>query len=310
MVAVLILTDSIHWAHLLGVSVAQGAMFAVQMPARQAAIPKLVGKERVGNAVALNAMAMSLMNVAAPGIGGLIYGIGSPAAAYITVTALMVVGVAVTSMIPKMYPDKAIEKKSVIADIKGGFSYARQNQIVRIMLIYSVIQALLSMPFRTMVPVFAKDLYGASASGVGLLATMAGLGGVAAAILAANLRKGQSRGMILLGAGVVSGITIFLVPTVPIYVVGAMMMIGAGFGETTRWGLGQALIMEETDDAYRARMMSLMMMSFGLMPAAVLPLGFAIEEWGARTALFGMSLMLLVVSVLFLIGSPKLRRLQ
>ena len=88
-----------------------------------------------------------------------------------------------------------------------------------------------------------------------------------------------------------------------------ILMIGAGFGETTRWGLGQALIMEETDDAYRARMMSLMMMSFGLMPAAVLPLGFAIEEWGARTALFGMSAMLLVVSILFLIGASKLRRL-
>ena len=71
-VLVLLLTDSIHWMHMFFVSVAQGAMFALQMPARQATIPALVGKDRVGNAVALNAMAMSLMNVGGPALGGYI----------------------------------------------------------------------------------------------------------------------------------------------------------------------------------------------------------------------------------------------
>ena len=68
--------------------------------------------------------------------------------------------------------------------------------------------------------------------------------------------------------------------------------------------------MEETDNGYRARMMSLMMMSFGLMPVAVMPMGFAIEEYGAQNALLGMSIILLIASVLFVIGSGRMRRLS
>ena len=70
LVAVLIIFDAVSWQALLGVSVAQGAMFAFQMPARQAAIPALVGQERLSNAIALNAMAMGLMTLVAPGLGG------------------------------------------------------------------------------------------------------------------------------------------------------------------------------------------------------------------------------------------------
>jgi len=55
-VAFLIITGTIAWGHLLAVSVFQGAMFAVQMPARQAVIPSLVGKNQLANAFALNAM--------------------------------------------------------------------------------------------------------------------------------------------------------------------------------------------------------------------------------------------------------------
>lgn len=309
-IAIVIIAGAIEWWHLFAVSIVQGAMFALQMPARQAAIPQLVGKERVGNAVALNAMAMSLMNIAAPGIGGVIYAFGGPEATYLVVTGMMLIAVLITSFIPKMYPNPNVVKDSVFHNIKAGFSYLRVNPLVKSLLIYSTVLALLSMPFRMLVPVFAQDLYGVDPDGVGLFATMIGVGGVAASFLAAGLKKGQHRGTIFLSAGIISGISLLLIGTLPFYVVGAALAIGIGFGETIRWGLGQALIMEETDDEYRARMMSLVMMSFGLMPIAVLPLGFAVEAWGAQTAAIGMAIILLTGSVLFSVFSRRIRALQ
>ena len=309
-VAAIVIAGVVEWWHLFIVSVVQGAMFALQMPARQAAIPKLVGKERVGNAVALNAMAMSLMNVAAPGIGGGIYAIGGPEVTYLVVTGMMITAVLVTGFIPKMYPGGEAAKKSVVDNIKGGFSYLKINPLVRILLIYSIVLALLSMPFRMLVPVFAEDLYGAGEFGVGIYAMMIGVGGVAASLLSASLRKGQHRGKIFLSAGIISGVSLLLIGAVPIYIAGAALAIGIGFGETIRWGLGQALIMEETDDEYRSRIMSLMMMSFGLMPLAVVPLGFAVKWFGAEESVLGMSAMLLVAAVLFILGSSRIRRLQ
>ena len=72
-VCILIFTGYIHWSHLFFVSLLQGAGFAMQLPARQAAIPDLVGRDNITNAVALNAMAMSFTTLAAPGIGGILY---------------------------------------------------------------------------------------------------------------------------------------------------------------------------------------------------------------------------------------------
>lgn len=309
-IAVILLAGAIEWWHLFIVSVVQGAMFALQMPARQAAIPQLVGKERVGNAVALNAMAMSLMNIAAPGIGGLIYAVGGPETVYLVVTAMMLISVIITSFIPKMYPTGNAAKDSVVHNIKAGFSYLKINPLVRSLLIYSTVLALLSMPFRMLVPVFAGELYGVDPDGVGLFATMIGVGGVAASFLAAGLKRGQHRGAVFLSAGIISGVSLLLIGSLPFYVVGAALAIGIGFGETIRWGLGQALIMEETDDEYRSRMMSLVMMSFGLMPIAVLPLGLAIDAFGAQPAAIGMAIILLIGAVLFSVFAGRIRALQ
>ena len=66
-IAVLIATDVVHWVHLFFASMLQGATFAFQMPARQAILPRLVGKENITNAVALNSAGMGIMTIVAPG---------------------------------------------------------------------------------------------------------------------------------------------------------------------------------------------------------------------------------------------------
>ena len=77
-VAFLVFFELIHWSHLFIVAVFQGAGFALQLPARQAAIPSLVGENRITNAIALNAIAMSVTSLASPGIGGFLYEFISP----------------------------------------------------------------------------------------------------------------------------------------------------------------------------------------------------------------------------------------
>ena len=52
-VAVSISTGTVSWYHLLAVSMVQGGVFSFFMPARQALIPHLVGKDMLTNAMAL-----------------------------------------------------------------------------------------------------------------------------------------------------------------------------------------------------------------------------------------------------------------
>ncbi len=309
LIAISILTGSIHWSHLFITSLAQGALFAFQMPARQAAIPKLVGKDRLSNAIALNAMAMSLMTLVAPAIGGGIYALSGAEGVYLVITGMNLVAVVFTSMIPKMYPDPGKAGMSVLQNIRAGFAYIWSRPLVRLLLIQGIVVALLSMPFRMLVQVYAIDVYGSGPVGIGLLLAMAGLGGVAGSLAIASLRRGQKRGAVLLGSAVLSGVALLSITMFPVYIVGLVAMAGIGLGESGRWALGQSLIMEETSDEFRARVMSVMMMTFGFMPLGVMPLSAAIAEFGARPAVAGMAILLLVISTLFILTQPMLRRL-
>ena len=307
-VAFLIISGTVVWGHLFAVSVIQGAMFAVQMPARQAVIPSLVGKHQLANAFALNAMAMSIMTLLAPALAGVLYETTGPENVYLVVSAMMVSSVIFTSRVPKMYPAKDDSKTTVLQNIVAGFRYIGQNKFVLNLMIYSVIVALLSLPFRMLVQVYAKDVYGSEPSQVGVLLTALGVGGLIGSISIANLRKGHHRGWVLLGGAFVSGAALTLIVGVPVFAAGIIGMVGIGLGEQARWALGQSLMMENTADEYRARVMSVLMMSFGMLPLGMLPLGYAMKELGARPAVAISAALLFTFAVLSVILLPRLRR--
>jgi MFS family permease len=309
-VAVLIFTGTLAWGHLLAVSVSQGAMFALQMPARQAAIPSLVSKNQLPNAFALNAMAMSMMTLVAPALAGVLYEVIGPEYVYVMVSVIMLSAVIFTSIVPKMYPPASITKTSVMENIKGGFRYIGQNKIVLNLMIYSVVVALLSMPFRMLVQVYAKDVYGSEPSEVGILLTAMGLGGLVGTIIIANLRKGNQRGWIVLIGAIVASASMGLIVVVPVFAAGVLGMVGMGLAEQARWALGQSLMMENTTDEYRARVMSVLMMTFGLMPLGMLPLGYAMKEFGARPSVAVSAAALLIFALLAIIFMPRLRNAQ
>ncbi len=308
-IAVLITTGMINWVHLLIASVIQGAMFAFQMPARQAMIPRMVGNATTTNAISLNAVGMSLMTMGAPAVGGLLYAFVGPDGVYYAIAGLYASAVVATSMIPQYHPDPRAVKKSVFADIKSGVTYVNQRPVVKTLLLYAVAVVLLTMPFRMLTPVFAKDVYGAGPEQVGILIAVTGAGGLVGALGVAGLRRGQKRGLVLLGSAVVSGLVMAIIATVPVYMVGLVAMLGIGFGESIRWALSQALAVEETSDEFRARVMSLLMMTYGLMPLGVLPVSYSFDRFGAERTIAGLAVILLAVTAFYMVVRPTLRRI-
>lgn len=311
-VGFMILTNFIEWWHLMIVSTLQGCVFALQIPARTAAMSQLVPKQLIGNAMALNSTAMTLMSVAAPAVGGLLYELIQPEGVYFVVTVMMVLAMGFTTLLPKMHPDQNLArvKESPLLNIKRGIRYALRNRLVRVLLLQSVVIAMLSMPFRMLIPVFAKDLYGSVPSEVGWLATMAGIGGIAASIGVASLRAGQSRGWVILMSPIISAISIFFIASFPWYLMGMIMFIGVGFGESIRWALGQALVVEHSNPRYRARMTSLTMMTYGLIPLAAFPIGWLVDNVGVVETVMGMGVALFAAGLVFVVFSPSVRNLK
>ena len=137
-VALLIFMDMIHWSHLFIVAVFQGAGFALQLPARQAAIPSLVGESRITNAIALNALAMSITTLAAPGIAGFLYEWIKPAGTYICVMALMILAVIFTSRVRPLKPPENQTRVSMIKNIGDGFNYILKTKLLGLLILHMI----------------------------------------------------------------------------------------------------------------------------------------------------------------------------
>ena len=307
-IAVLLLTDAITWQHLLVASVMQGGLFAFMMPARQVMIPKMVGQNLMSNAMSLNSAALSLTAMIAPALGGVLYAVFGPEGVYLVVAGLNVSAVVFTGMIMKYPPDRDAPRRSVLGSWAEGFRHVAGRKTLLQVMIFSGIAALLTMPFRMMLAPIAIDIYDASEVETGILVGVVGVGSLIGALGIANLRRGQRRGMILLMTSLISGVAFVLFAGLPIYWIGLVLMLPVGFAEVGRFALGQALSMELTDDEHRAHVASLFMMSFSVVALGMLPLGLAMEAFGAEAAMFGLGVLLLASSVLFMVTMKGLRR--
>ena len=309
LVAVSITTGVVTWVHLLVASMLQGALFAFQGPARQAIIPQIVGQDRITNAIALNAAAMSSMSLIAPGVAGVLYAVLGPDGVYYVMVGMGIMAVTLTSAVRK--PPKLAERarSAVLGDIKAGLSYILSNRTVMLLLLVGLVTVLLSMPFQFLLPVFVVKVYGMESEAYGLLISMMGLGSLAGSLFIASVGRWR-RGLLLIFGGFASGLALMLVSLVPLYFAAVGILVVLGVGNTAPMALNTAIIMERVDDQYRGRMMSVVMMMWGLMPLGVMPLGFAYDAIGGRATVALMSVVILTIYSVVLLTRKDLRALQ
>ena len=308
-IGVSIFTDTISWIHLFGVSMAQGAIFSFVMPARQALVPTLVGKDNLTNAMSLDAAAMSVTTLLAPAVGGGLYNVIGPDGVYFLIAGCGIAAMLLTSLVSASGGSASRPSVPMFSDILEGLKYVVRSPIVLILLMMGLATALLAMPFRFLMPVFVVDVYERGPESLGLLVTIMGVGSLVGALFIASMGK-RRRGLTLLAGSFISGIALVLVAAIPLYYVAAALMVLMGLGDAGRRTLNMALIMEEVDDRYRGRVMSVFMMNFGLMPLGVLPAGAIAQRMGGQFVIGMLGVLLLLTTALILVTQRRLRDLD
>ena len=303
-----ITTGVIEWYHLLIAGVVQGAVFSFMMPARQAIIPQLVGPRLLTNAMALNAAAMSATTLIAPAIAGGLYAVVGPDKVYYVIAGLGLIAVLLTTMVPKHATRKSAARGRMTKDIAAGLGYVRHNSLVMVLLLMALVTTLLAQPFRFLLPIFVVDVYHKGPESMGLLVAVMGAGSLVGSLIIAALGNWK-RGLLLLLGSFLSGIALLMISVFPLYLVAAAIMVPLGLGDAARRSLNQALIMEETEDQYRGRVMSVFMMNFGLMPLGVLPTAFVADLLGGQWAIGILAVMLLIATSVIFASQKRLRNM-
>ena len=308
-IAISITTETVTWHHLLAVSMLQGVVFSFVIPARTAIIPQLVGKKLVTNAMAMNAAGMSVTSLIAPALAGTLYALIGPDGVFYVIGAIAVSAVLFTHMISRVGAGTVKAKARMVSDIKAGLSYVLKSPLVLILLAVGLLTALLATPFRFLMPVFVVEVYGRGPEAMGLLLSMMGLGSLVGALFIASMGKGR-RGILLISSSLLAGLVLLLVALIPVYFAAVAFMVIFGLTESGRYIFNQALIMEQVEDEYRGRVMSVFMMNYGLMPLGVLPVALIAEFFGARWAIGLLAGLLLVFSWIILVTQRRLREVQ
>ena len=308
-VAALIITDAIEFWHLRVVYMVSSAAFAFNMPARQALVALLVPRDKLMNAVAISTAAMNASRIVAPPLAGLLVtplGIGG---AYVLSTVFYASAVAAALMLPAM-PPKRERKFTFFEDFVGGFAYIRRSPVLLGLILFATVPMIFAMPYMTLLPVFADRVWHVGSTGFGVLQAASGVGGLAGAFLVANLGAYPKKTRLMLGGALGFGGFLILFALTPWFYLALVFIALLGFGSMVVTTVNNTAIQLVIPHEVRGRVMSVMMMTFGLMPLGSVPAGIMAERVGAPPVVAVSAGLFVVAALLVFLLNPAFRSLD
>ena len=300
LLAVLILMNHYQVWEILSLSVLLGIINAFDVPARQSLVYEMVeDKDDLPNALALNSSMVNLSRLIGPGIAGIVLEKVGDGACFLlnAVSFMAVIGSLLLMRLPK-YVTKE-HKKNVFGELKEGFSYIKRTPSIRFVLIMLALISLFVLPFSTLIPYYAKDVFKGTASTFGIIDSFIGLGAFSGAIFLASLKTGSNLRQILFINTMVFGTGLILFSHEGSYPLALIFVTIAGFGMMSQITVSNTLIQTTVATDMRGRVISFYAMAFfGMQPIGGLIVG-AISKWiGTTDTLLGEGIAALLIGLL------------
>ena len=297
------------WWVLAATSILQGAVMGFMMPARAAIVSEIVGPDQLMNAISLNNLGMNTFRILSPALAGFLVDLVDFWAVYAIMTAMTVMSAICILFVPYTSDPKAAGGANPIPEMIEGWQYIRRERSILLLLVFTVSATILGMTYLHILPMFTEDILKVSATGMGVLQTVSGVGAIVGSFILASLMN-RRRGIILLLSGVVLGITLIGFSFSEWWYLSLFIIIFIGMSSTIQMALGNSLIQYYSDAAYRGRVMSFFMLGFGLSNLGGFFAGILAEGIGAPLSVGSLAALLLIITLSLLIRSPSLRRLD
>jgi len=242
---------------ILALSSILGVINAFDVPARQSLVNEMVDdKKYLPNALALNSSMVNLSRLIGPAIAGLIlekfgdvFCFGLNALSFVAVIASILM-----MRLPSL--QKTHDEKNILQDIKDGWNYLKQTKSIRFIIIMLALVSLFVLPFSTLIPVYAKDIFKGSASTFGIIDSMIGLGAFGGAIFLASLKSGKNLRKILAVNTILFGAGLVLFSYMHFYPAALFCAMLAGFGMMSQITISNTIIQTTVSQNMRGRMIS------------------------------------------------------
>jgi MFS family permease len=261
-----------------------GIVWAADNPVRRGLIGDVAGPVRMGKAMALDVGASNASRLAGPGIGGLLLAQSGMAAVFGLVALLYVLALVEVLRLGDRHVPQETAKVSLRDTLASGFVAARGSRRMAGTLCVTVLFNLFGWPVLSMVPVIGQDRLGLEADGIGLLASMDGVGTLLGAFVLAAVSRPAIYGRLYIG-----GVVLFLV-VLPVFalsthpVAAALALLVVGFGQSAFSVMQATIVFVAAPVERRMQAMGVLTMCIGVGPVGFLMLGWLAEWLGASAA--------------------------
>jgi len=261
-------------------AVLTGIVLVLDAPSRQQLTFKMVGRDELPNAVALNSSLFNAARIVGPGIGGLLiaaFGVG-PAFAINAASFVAVLGGLLlmdTSKLVAFAPREHLP--TLFASLREGISYARESPHVRLVLTMLVAISTIAMNFNVLLPVLAGRTLDSGPGVFGLIAACFGAGALVGGLLSAALSRASWKAIVA-GAGGLGLAELVLAPQHSLGPAVVLLFI-AGVCFTLYTANSNAVLQLRAPDHLRGRVIGFYYFAFN----GLAPLGGILTGWLAAT---------------------------
>lgn len=301
--------DRIAIWHFLVLVFVTGSAQAFGGPAYQALIPGLVRREDVPNAVALNSIQFNLARIVGPVIAGAAFAtLGAVFCFGLNAVSFLAVIAALWLLRTTFVPPKV--KESVFVQIKQGFAYIKDQGDLWQLTILGFVSTFCGVPLLTLLPVFARDVFGLEVAGYSIMMALSGAGSITGALLYARYSRMSRQGVFTLWVQIVFAGFLALFAISKDLTVSYILLFLTGVCLISLFSSITSLVQLATSEEMRGRMMSIFMLAFrGGMPLGDLFAGYVASRISPSFALLLLSLLLVSVAAGFLISNSGVKRL-
>ena len=286
----LLLVGSAGWVWVIYLSAfVQSALAQFFNPAKNALIPRLVPARDLVGANGLNALSENATRLAAPAIGGVLYGLFglrlvalADSVSYVA-SALLIAGIAHAAR-PARASGSAVPGRAHTRPVRDawhdGLRFMRANRTIRAIFVITGISNVAEGIFPVMIVPFVKDVLHRGAAGLGLIVSVQAVGGIVGSLLLSSVNRRVRPGALIPLCGILFGLGDIAVVTAPLYApanafalsLAFMALVGlpiTGFSVNLR-----ALLQATGEDAYRGRIFG----AFSALSALAMVIGQALAS--------------------------------
>jgi MFS family permease len=283
--AALVAMRSITPWQMLVISLANGVIVAIDLPARLAFVVEMVGRDDLINAVALNSLLFNAARIIGPALAGiLLVSLGATSCFLVNAGSYLAVLWALLEMTipPRPQPPSSHHAGS----LRAGLAYLIQRPNLAVLVLLAGVLAICGWPTLALMPGLAKKTLGTAAQGYTAMVSAVGIGALAAALPVATFGS-MARRRAFIGTGLCS-VTLALfglcMAASLSFAIACCALLG--FGLILFLSTSQAAVQLGAADYNRGLLMGIWaMVQSGGVPLGNLLTGPAADRWGESTIL-------------------------